>query len=209
MIEGVACDLHHPLRTFDDLAAYAYGVASTVGLMTMHIIGFTGRAIPYAIKLGVALQITNILRDVGEDWGAGRVYLPQEELAAFGLSDADITLSAWPVSVAMLADRWRAFMRFQIERNRRLYDEATPGSPGSTPTDGSRSPRRHGCIAISWRPSRRATATSSASVPSREHGPLCRGRAVVAVAAAARASEDGGRVNSGARAIDLGAIERG
>jgi phytoene synthase len=122
LIEGVACDLHYNrYRTFDDLAAYAYGVASTVGLMSMYIIGFTDmRAIRYAIKLGVALQITNILRDVGEDWRAGRVYLPQEELAAFNLSEADL-------AAGQVDDRWRDFMRFQIERNRRLYGEAWRG----------------------------------------------------------------------------------
>ena len=122
LIEGVARDLIQTrYETFADLTTYAYGVASTVGLMSMHIIGFSGsEAIPYAIKLGVALQVTNILRDVAEDWRAGRVYLPAEELAAFGLGEADI-------AVGQVDDRWRAFMRFQIERNRQLYAEAWPG----------------------------------------------------------------------------------
>ncbi len=122
LIEGVAQDLRITrYNTFEELTAYAYGVASTVGLMSMHIIGFAGEeAIPYAIKLGVALQLTNILRDVDEDWQAGRVYLPQEELRAFGLSEADL-------AAGQVDDRWRAFMRFQIERNRRLYAEARPG----------------------------------------------------------------------------------
>jgi len=103
------------------LTEYAYGVASTVGLMSMRIVGYrSAAAIPYAIKLGVALQLTNILRDVGEDWRAGRVYLPVEELAAFSLAEADL-------SRGQVDDRWRAFMRFQIERNRRLYAEAWPG----------------------------------------------------------------------------------
>ncbi|MEO8392138.1 MAG: squalene/phytoene synthase family protein, partial [Chloroflexota bacterium] len=77
-------------------------------------------ALPYAVKLGVALQMTNILRDVGEDWQAGRLYLPQEELAAFHLTEADI-------GRGQSGARWRDFMRFQIERTRRLYDEAEPG----------------------------------------------------------------------------------
>jgi len=70
LLEGVAQDLTKTrYKNFDELAHYCYGVASTVGLMTMHIIGFSGpEAIPYAIKLGVALQLTNILRDIGEDW---------------------------------------------------------------------------------------------------------------------------------------------
>jgi phytoene synthase len=122
LIDGVARDLNQRrYETFDDLAAYAYGVASTVGLMSMRIIGSTSTAaIPYAVKLGVALQVTNILRDVGEDWRAGRVYLPADELAAFGLHDDDL-------AAGRVDNRWRAFMRFQIERNRRLYAEAWPG----------------------------------------------------------------------------------
>jgi len=122
LIDGVGRDMHQTrYNTFADLATYAYGVASTVGLMSMHIIGFTGpEAIPYAIKLGVALQITNILRDIGEDWQIGRIYLPAEELQAFGLSEADL-------AAGTVDDRWRAFMRFQIERNRQLYREAWPG----------------------------------------------------------------------------------
>ncbi len=122
MIDGVARDLDQTrYTTFDDLAAYAYGVASTVGLMSMHIIGYHGAAaIPYAIKLGIALQMTNILRDVGEDWQAGRVYLPAAELADFDLSEDDLARGR-------VDDRWRAFMAFQIERNRRLYAEAWPG----------------------------------------------------------------------------------
>jgi phytoene synthase len=122
LISGVARDLRQKrYETFEDLAAYAYGVASTVGLMSMHITGFSGpEAIPYAIKLGVALQITNILRDVGEDFRDGRVYLPREELRAYSLSEHDL-------AIGRVDDRWRAFMRFQIERNRRLYTEAWPG----------------------------------------------------------------------------------
>lgn len=122
LIDGVARDLRQTrYATFADLAAYAYGVASTVGLMSMHIVGFaSSAAIPYAIKLGVALQLTNILRDVGEDWRAGRVYLPADELARFGLTDTDL-------AAGQVDDRWRALMRFQIERARRLYAEAWPG----------------------------------------------------------------------------------
>ncbi len=123
LIDGVARDLRqNRYETFDELASYCYGVASTVGLMSMHIVGFAGpEAIPYAIKLGVALQLTNILRDVGEDWVSGRVYLPQDELAAFGLSEADLERRA-------VTDKWRSFMRFQVERNRRLYRESMPGT---------------------------------------------------------------------------------
>ena len=76
LIEGVARDLTQDrYDTFEQLAAYSYGVASTVGLMSMHIIGHShAEAVRYAVKLGIALQMTNILRDVGEDWRAGRLY---------------------------------------------------------------------------------------------------------------------------------------
>ena len=122
LVQGVASDLSKKrYENFDELAVYCYGVASTVGLMSMRIIGYRDRdAIPYAVKLGVAMQVTNILRDVSEDWNAGRVYLPQDELAEFGLSDQDI-------AAAKNTGRWQRFMQFQVERNRRLYAEAMPG----------------------------------------------------------------------------------
>lgn len=122
LIDGVSKDIQvKRYPTFDTLAEYAYGVASTVGLMSMHIVGFAGpEAIPYAIKLGVALQLTNILRDVREDWERGRLYLPQDELAIFGLDEQDI-------AAGKVDRRWRHFIQFQIDRNRRLYAEAMPG----------------------------------------------------------------------------------
>lgn len=122
LIEGVSQDLSQVrYPTFEALAHYCYGVASTVGLMAMHIIGFASTdAIPYAVRLGVALQLTNILRDIDEDWRAGRLYLPQDELAAFDLTESDI-------AARRVDDRWRAFMRFQVQRTRSLYDEALPG----------------------------------------------------------------------------------
>lgn len=122
LLDGIAGDLTHArYATFADLAHYCYAVASTVGLMVMHVVGYTSsEAIPYAVKLGVALQLTNILRDVGEDWRNGRVYLPQDELEAFGLDEADIARG-------VMDERWRAFMGFQVDRARRLYAEALPG----------------------------------------------------------------------------------
>jgi phytoene synthase len=122
LLDGVECDLvQQRYRTFEDLSVYCYGVASTVGLMSMQITGFSDQqAVPYAIKLGVALQLTNILRDVGEDWNLGRFYLPLDELAAFGLEEQDV--AAGRVDV-----RWREFMRYQIARARRLYAEGMPG----------------------------------------------------------------------------------
>jgi phytoene synthase len=125
LLDSVTQDLQVTrYATFDDLAEYAYGVASTVGLMAMHIIGLSNEeAIPYAIKLGVALQLTNILRDVGEDWRKGRLYLPLDELDAFGLNESDVAQGV----EGKIDHRWRALMRFQIARNCRLYAEALPG----------------------------------------------------------------------------------
>ncbi len=122
LLEGVARDLRQPhYVTFDELATYCYGVASTVGLMSMHITGFQGpEAIPYAIKLGVALQMTNILRDVAADFANGRIYLPLDEMRDFGIARQDL-------AEGRVHDRWRAFMRFQIARNRQLYAESWPG----------------------------------------------------------------------------------
>lgn len=122
LIDGVAHDLtQNRYQNFDDLSTYCYGVASTVGLMSMYIVGFkTNDALPYAIKLGVALQLTNILRDIGEDYRNGRVYLPQDELALFGLTEADI-------ASGVVTEKWCAFMRFQIDRARALYAESWQG----------------------------------------------------------------------------------
>ncbi len=122
LIDGVARDLSQVrYQTFDELATYCYGVASTVGLMSMYIVGFTdNRAVPYAIKLGVALQMTNILRDVGEDYRNGRLYLPREELAFYGIQESDI-------AEGCISDSWRQFMKFQIERTRQLYEDSWEG----------------------------------------------------------------------------------
>ena len=122
LIDGVARDLSQTrYQTFDDLATYCYGVASTVGLMSMYIIGFKSHeAVPYAIKLGVALQMTNILRDVGEDYRNGRLYLPREELTFYGIREQDI-------AEGRVTDNWRQFMKFQIERTRQLYEESWAG----------------------------------------------------------------------------------
>ncbi len=122
LIDGVARDLFQTrYATFDDLSTYCYGVASTVGLMSMHIVGFeSNEAVPYAIKLGMALQMTNILRDVGEDYRNGRVYLPHDEMDSFGLSETVL-------ASGIVTNKWREFMRFQIVRTRDLYAQAWPG----------------------------------------------------------------------------------
>jgi phytoene synthase len=122
LLDGVASDLTKTrYANFTELTNYCYNVASTVGLMAMHIIGYeSDEAIPYAVKLGVALQLTNILRDVAEDWENGRLYLLQDELTTFSLTEADI-------KAGIVDDRWREFMKFQITRIRQLYTDALPG----------------------------------------------------------------------------------
>ena len=122
LIDGVARDLIQTrYQTFDELATYCYGVASTVGLMSMYIVGFhSSDAVPYAIKLGVALQMTNILRDVGDDYQTGRLYLPREELTFYGIREQDI-------AKGRVTDNWRQFMKFQIERTRQLYEASWEG----------------------------------------------------------------------------------
>jgi phytoene synthase len=121
LLAGVAMDLTiHRYTTFADLWLYCYRVASVVGLLSMGIIGHQPQAEPYAIKLGVALQMTNILRDVGEDARRGRVYLPQEDLERFGLTAQDILDGVHD-------ERFVALMRFEIARTRTLYEESWPG----------------------------------------------------------------------------------
>lgn len=122
LINGVARDLCQTrYQTFEELAMYCYGVASTVGLMSMYIVGFqSSEAVPYAIKLGVALQMTNILRDIGEDYRNGRIYLPREELIFYGIQETDI-------AEGRITNNWRQFMKFQLDRTRQLYADSWAG----------------------------------------------------------------------------------
>jgi phytoene synthase len=121
LLAGIAMDLIvNRYTTFDELWLYCYRVASVVGLMAMHIIGYAPGAAPYAVKLGVALQLTNILRDIGEDARRGRIYLPQEDLARFGICDTDILMERHD-------QRFRSLMRYEIARAHSLYEEAWPG----------------------------------------------------------------------------------
>ncbi|NNJ09671.1 phytoene/squalene synthase family protein [Chloroflexales bacterium ZM16-3] len=121
LLAGMAMDLTiHRYATFTDLWLYCYRVASVVGLLSMGVTGAAPGAAPYAIKIGVALQMTNILRDVGEDARRGRVYLPQEDLERFGLTADDILNHVYD-------ERFRSLMRFEVERTYRLYNESWPG----------------------------------------------------------------------------------
>ncbi|MBF2036728.1 MAG: phytoene synthase [Leptolyngbyaceae cyanobacterium T60_A2020_046] len=135
MIEGQRMDLYRSrYGTFEELELYCYRVAGTVGLMSTAIMGVDAeqRTAPWsrelplpnpaqeAIALGIANQLTNILRDVGEDARRGRIYLPLEDLALFNYTENDLMKG-------VLDDRWRALMQFQIQRARKFYLDAERG----------------------------------------------------------------------------------
>ncbi|CAN6200147.1 unnamed protein product [Urochloa humidicola] len=128
MIEGMRLDLWKSrYRTFDELYLYCYYVAGTVGLMTVPVMGIapdskasTESVYNAALALGIANQLTNILRDVGEDVRRGRIYLPLDELAQAGLTEDDIFRGK-------VTDKWRRFMKGQIQRARLFFDEAEKG----------------------------------------------------------------------------------
>jgi len=121
MIEGVSSDLvPRRIATFDELYRYCYQVASVVGLSIIHIFGFESpAALPLAEKCGVAFQLTNILRDIREDAGRGRCYLPAEDLQRFGVTAEELTAGTRSSNFSQL-------MRFEVERARRYYTESAP-----------------------------------------------------------------------------------
>jgi phytoene synthase len=140
LIDGVALDLRqNRYADWPELERYGYLVASTVGLLSMPIIGLARgatfeQAAPYAIKLGIALQLINILRDVGDDAGRGRVYLPVSDLARFGLTPDDILNGVHD-------ERFVKLMQFEIARARGIFAEALPGiallAPSARPAVGA------------------------------------------------------------------------
>jgi len=141
MIAGQRMDLYRSrYETFEELNLYCYRVAGTVGLMSTVVMGVSSdRAsapwssqepptVPYqeAIALGIANQLTNILRDVGEDARRGRIYLPLEDLSTFNYTEAELM-------AGVVNDRWRALMKFQIQRARQFYADAERGIPMLSP----------------------------------------------------------------------------
>ncbi|VVC04481.1 Squalene/phytoene synthase [Candidatus Bilamarchaeum dharawalense] len=123
LIRGVSMDISKKeYGTFRELRKYCFRVASVVGLMLMHVMGIENikKAKKYATKLGIAMQLTNILRDVGEDAKMGRVYFPKDELAKFGLSIQDILSLQKTTNVI-------DFLKFQVARARKYYREAMAG----------------------------------------------------------------------------------
>jgi len=132
MIEGQRMDLlTQRYRSFEELELYCYRVAGTVGLMTQEVMGIdpayttapwsdapdTSEA---AVALGIANQLTNILRDVGEDRGRGRIYLPLDELARFGVSEQQLM-------AGVVDDNWRRLMAFQLQRARDWFARSEAG----------------------------------------------------------------------------------
>ena len=121
MIQDIDVDRY---ETFTDLKEYMYGSAAVFGLMMCYVIGFTDeRALIFAERLGYAMQLTNFLRDIEEDFRErGRVYLPQEDLRAFNVSDEDIRIKRF-------TSGFNALMSYEIARARDLYRDAEPGIP--------------------------------------------------------------------------------
>lgn len=111
-------------ENYAELEDYMYGSAAVIGLMVTRIVGYSSdEAFYHAKQLGYAFQVTNFLRDIRQDEEElGRIYMPLDELRQFGLSAEDIANRVYD-------ERFVAFMKFQIERNRQIYREALPGIP--------------------------------------------------------------------------------
>ena len=132
LLKGVEMDRGRVrIQTWDELDNYCYHVASVVGLIMVHVLTEPApELLPPARDLGTAMQLTNILRDIAEDWQRDRLYLPADELEKFGLTEDDIARQR-------TGDPFRAMMRFQIGRARAYYSQAEPGI-AALPADGSR-----------------------------------------------------------------------
>ncbi|RKH40205.1 phytoene/squalene synthase family protein [Corallococcus llansteffanensis] len=141
LISGMEMDLtKHRYETWEELELYCYRVAGVVGLMLTPVLGCEdARAVEPAADLGRAMQLTNILRDVREDLERGRVYLPADELRAFGLTEDDLRRG-------QVDARWRDFMRFQIQRARAYYARAASGVKYLTGFGSQRMVRLMGAI---------------------------------------------------------------
>lgn len=131
LIEGVEMDLgDRRYQTFAELYEYCIRVASAVGLMCLDIFGSRDPgARQYAIDLGVALQLTNILRDVPDDLARGRVYIPQDDLRAHGCAEEDLRAEAAGAGAGVRSPAVKALLRAQGERAREYYGRAARGLP--------------------------------------------------------------------------------
>jgi len=126
IIDGMEMDLDNTrYADFKALHLYCYRVASVVGLLAAEIFGYTDRqTLKYAHDLGLAFQLTNIIRDVGEDARRGRIYLPQDELARFGVAEGDLLQARY-------SDNFRKLMEFQVARATTLYQQAFAQLPAA------------------------------------------------------------------------------
>lgn len=124
LIKGVLMDTNiKRYETFGELYVYCYRVASTVGLMSSEILGYSDKiALEYAEAMGIGMQLTNILRDVKEDAAMNRIYLPQEDLRKFNVSEQQIFAGDFDAN-------FRELMKFQIERARAFYAKGEKGIP--------------------------------------------------------------------------------
>jgi phytoene synthase len=124
LLTGMEMDLTHArYATFEELYAYCYRVASVVGLICIEIFGYTNqRTKAYAEQLGIAFQLTNILRDLAADAKRGRTYLPQDELRQFGYSEDELLAGRYN-------DAFVELMRFQCERARDYFRAASAALP--------------------------------------------------------------------------------
>jgi phytoene synthase len=120
LIKGMEMDLQKKrYLTFNDLQTYCYNVASTVGLMCIEIFGYRHpSAKDFAINLGIALQLTNILRDVKKDAEKGRIYLPKEDLEKFNYQESDVFNNTYN-------ENFQRMMEYQVERAREFFNAAT------------------------------------------------------------------------------------
>ncbi|MBK7767292.1 MAG: presqualene diphosphate synthase HpnD [Sulfuritalea sp.] len=170
IIDGMEMDLDH-LRyaDFKALHLYCYRVASVVGLLAAEIFGYRDRmTLRYAHDLGLAFQLTNIIRDVGEDARRGRIYLPQDELSRFGVDETDLLQARYSDSFRRLMGsrssapgRRRNALRLGAARRRRDWPSSAPVTQDWPPP--SSSPPRAG----RWRCSRRHESSAVAPAPRR------------------------------------------
>ena len=131
LIEGVEMDIgSRRYETFEDLYEYCIRVASAVGLICLEIFGYDDpRSRQYATNLGVALQLTNILRDVPEDLARGRVYIPQADLRRHGCSEEELARESTEAGSGVRSVKVKALLRQQAERAREYYRKAADGLP--------------------------------------------------------------------------------
>jgi len=131
LIDGVAMDVRpRRFETFADLEPYCHRVASSVGLICAAIFGERdARALEYARDLGVALQLTNILRDVAVDYRRGRLYLPLQDLAQFGCAESDIAQEVDRTTTGISSRRVRSLLEHQAARARVFFSRATRAMP--------------------------------------------------------------------------------